>query len=288
MRTIANGQHYGSKLRQRSAGLALSWLAVLFLLFDSAGKLLQVQPVIDGTLQLGYPRDIVFSLGVILLSCVVAYVIPRTSVLGALLLTGYLGGAVATHVRVAEPALQPRPVSDLCRGAALGRTDPARRAVARVPAGSEGVMSQVKSQDGTPIAYERSGSGPALILVDGALCSRAFGPSPKLAPLLARHFTVFRVRPPRPRAERRHAAVFPGARGRGHRGAHRGSRRVGVSPRAVVGRGAGPRSRGRRPSDRQGRRLRAALRGRRRATGRCRVTRANSNVSLRAEIAAAR
>ena len=52
-------------------------------------------------------------------------------------------------------------------------------------------MSQVRSQDGTAIAYERSGSGPALILVDGALCSRAFGPSAKLAPLLARHFTVY-------------------------------------------------------------------------------------------------
>lgn len=47
------------------------------------------------------------------------------------------------------------------------------------------------SADGTPIAYDRSGQGPALILVDGALCSRAFGPMPKLAPLLAPHFTVF-------------------------------------------------------------------------------------------------
>ena len=53
------------------------------------------------------------------------------------------------------------------------------------------VLSHVRSQDGTRIAYERSGRGPALILVDGALCSRAFGPSPKLAPLLARHFTVY-------------------------------------------------------------------------------------------------
>jgi hypothetical protein len=112
MRTIANDNLFegsptvdaGSK-RHQSAGLALSWLAVLFLLFDSAGKLLQVQPVIDGTLQLGYPRDSVFSLGVILLLCVVAYAVPRTSVLGALLLTGYLGGAVATHVRVQNPLL---------------------------------------------------------------------------------------------------------------------------------------------------------------------------------------
>lgn len=52
-------------------------------------------------------------------------------------------------------------------------------------------MNAVTSKDGTPIAFERSGSGPALILVDGALCSRALGPAPKLAPLLARHFSVY-------------------------------------------------------------------------------------------------
>ena len=52
-------------------------------------------------------------------------------------------------------------------------------------------MSQTRSKDGTLIAYDRSGGGPALIIVDGALCSRGFGPSPKLAPLLARHFTVY-------------------------------------------------------------------------------------------------
>ena len=90
---------------QLVTGRVLSWLAVLFLLFDSAGKLLQVQPVVDGTRQLGYPPDVVFGLGLTLLACVVAYVIPRTSVLGALLLTGYLGGAVATHVRVHNPLL---------------------------------------------------------------------------------------------------------------------------------------------------------------------------------------
>ena len=52
-------------------------------------------------------------------------------------------------------------------------------------------MSHVISKDGTTIAYERSGNGPALILVDGALCSRAFGPTAKLGALLARHFTVY-------------------------------------------------------------------------------------------------
>ena len=84
-------------------GRIISGLAVAFLIFDSIGKLLEVQPVIDGTKQLGYPPDIVFSLGVVLLSCVVAYAVPRTSALGAMLLTGYLGGAVATHVRVSNP-----------------------------------------------------------------------------------------------------------------------------------------------------------------------------------------
>jgi pimeloyl-ACP methyl ester carboxylesterase len=54
----------------------------------------------------------------------------------------------------------------------------------------EPVVNHVTAKDGTAIAYERTGSGPALILVDGALCSRAFGPSPQLAPLLAPHFTV--------------------------------------------------------------------------------------------------
>ena len=86
-------------------GRVLSGLAVAFLAFDSLGKLLEVQPVIDGTLQLGYPRDVVFTLGLVLASCVTLYVVPSTSVLGALLLTGYLGGAMATHVRVGSPLL---------------------------------------------------------------------------------------------------------------------------------------------------------------------------------------
>ncbi len=85
------------------SGRGLSGLAVAFLVFDSLGKLLEVQPVTDATKQLGYPPDVVFSLGVTLLSCVLVYLVPRTSVLGAVLLTGYLGGAVATHVRVENP-----------------------------------------------------------------------------------------------------------------------------------------------------------------------------------------
>ena len=86
-------------------GAALSAVAVLFLLFDSTGKLLKVAPVVAGTAQLGYPQDVIRTLGVILTLCVVTYIVPRSSILGAVLLTGYLGGAVATHVRVGSPLL---------------------------------------------------------------------------------------------------------------------------------------------------------------------------------------
>ena len=84
-------------------GRILSGLAVAFLIFDSVGKLLRVQPVVEGTASLGYPVSVIFPLGVTLLTCVLVYLVPRTAVLGALLLTGYLGGAVATHVRVGNP-----------------------------------------------------------------------------------------------------------------------------------------------------------------------------------------
>ena len=94
-----------SSKTQIVVGRVLSGVAIAFLTFDSIGKLLRVQPVIEGTVQLGYPTSIIFPLGVILLSCVVAYAIPRTSVIGALLLTGYLGGAVATHARMSDPLL---------------------------------------------------------------------------------------------------------------------------------------------------------------------------------------
>jgi DoxX-like protein len=84
-------------------GRILSSFAVLFLTLDAVAKLLQLQPVIDGTTQLGYTADVIVPLGMTLLSCVVLYVYPRTAPVGALLLTGYLGGAVATHVRVGNP-----------------------------------------------------------------------------------------------------------------------------------------------------------------------------------------
>src|SRR5215216_4019557 len=89
----------GSKTRHR-AGAIMAGLAILFLLFDSVGKLMRVAPAVEGTIQLGYPESAVQLIGIILLICVILYAIPSTSVLGAILLTGYLGAAVATHMRV--------------------------------------------------------------------------------------------------------------------------------------------------------------------------------------------
>lgn len=84
-------------------GRILSGVSVLFLLFDSAIKLIQAAPVLEGMPRLGWPASLAVPLGTILLICVILYVIPRTSVLGAILLTGYLGGAVATHTRIGDP-----------------------------------------------------------------------------------------------------------------------------------------------------------------------------------------
>ena len=87
------------------AARILTGLSVLFLTFDAIGKLAKVQPVIDGTLELGYPDGVIVPLGVVLLASTVLYAVPATAVLGAILLTGYLGGAIATHVRVGNPLL---------------------------------------------------------------------------------------------------------------------------------------------------------------------------------------
>lgn len=77
--------------------------AVLFLAFDGVTKVMNVAPVRDAMAQLGYPGALSAGLGVLLLTCLALYVAPPTAVLGAVLLTGYLGGAVAAHVRVGNP-----------------------------------------------------------------------------------------------------------------------------------------------------------------------------------------
>jgi len=83
-------------------GRVISALPILFLLMDGVMKLFKPAIVVETTVKLGYSETVIVPLGIVLLVSTVLYVIPRTSVLGAILLTGYLGGAVATHVRVGE------------------------------------------------------------------------------------------------------------------------------------------------------------------------------------------
>ena len=88
----------------RWTGLVMSGLPALFLLVDGVMKLFKPAVVVDTTVQLGFPEGVIVPLGVVLLVSTVLYLVPPTAVLGAILLTGYLGGAVATHVRVGEGA----------------------------------------------------------------------------------------------------------------------------------------------------------------------------------------
>jgi hypothetical protein len=84
-------------------GRVLSLVVVLFLLFDGAIKLLEIGPVVDAFHQLGYPVQTAPGIGLLALGCAVLYAVPRTAVLGAIVLTGLLGGAIASHVRVNDP-----------------------------------------------------------------------------------------------------------------------------------------------------------------------------------------
>lgn len=81
----------------------LSGLVVLFLTFDSVLKFLHPEAVVEAFAKSGWPPDLAVPLGVILLTCTVIYAIPQTAILGAILLTGYLGGAVSTHLRLGDP-----------------------------------------------------------------------------------------------------------------------------------------------------------------------------------------
>jgi hypothetical protein len=98
----SNTKTVASKRRLR-AGRIVSALPVLFLLFDGVIKLMRVPPVVEAFARLGYPDSLATGIGLLELVCLALYVVPRTAVLGAILLTGLLGGAVATHLRVGDP-----------------------------------------------------------------------------------------------------------------------------------------------------------------------------------------
>ena len=105
--TIANSETFSTHPAQNTisrtqlwTGRVLSWLAAAFFLMDAGMKLVKPPFVVQATVQLGYPESCIIGLGVVLLLSTLLYLIPRTAILGAVLLTGYLGGAVATNVRV--------------------------------------------------------------------------------------------------------------------------------------------------------------------------------------------
>ncbi len=88
----------------RLAGIIVSAVAVLFMIFDGVTKVMKAQQVIEATARIGFPENTIVAIGAVLLVCTALYVIPWTSVFGAILLTAYLGGATAANVRAGSPA----------------------------------------------------------------------------------------------------------------------------------------------------------------------------------------
>ncbi len=106
MESVIDFNATGSRTLGRGAvwtGRIISGFAVLFMLFDSTTKIMQNPYVMKASAKLGYPPAMIPVIGTILLVCVVIYVVPRTSIIGAVLLTGYLGGAVASNLRIGTP-----------------------------------------------------------------------------------------------------------------------------------------------------------------------------------------
>lgn len=84
-------------------GRIISSLCILFLLFDAIGKIVKESHSIEGSVQLGWPEHLIQPIGIALLICTILYIFPRTAFIGAILLTGYLGGAIAIMVRAGQP-----------------------------------------------------------------------------------------------------------------------------------------------------------------------------------------
>ena len=102
--TLGTTTHATPMAKSIWIGRTLSGLAIAFLALDGGLKALQLAPAVESSAQLGYAANLTLGLGVLELACLLAYALPRTAPLGALVLTGFLGGAVATHVRAGSPA----------------------------------------------------------------------------------------------------------------------------------------------------------------------------------------
>jgi len=87
------------------SGRVISALPIVFLAFDGVIKLMNIAPVTESFVKLGYRPSVALAIGTLEIICLLVYLVPRTAIVGAVLLTGYLGGAIATHVRVGDPLL---------------------------------------------------------------------------------------------------------------------------------------------------------------------------------------
>src|SRR6516165_3111977 len=124
-----NNQPAAGGKKQLWVGRIISALPALFLLVDGGMKLVKPVVVVEATVRLGYDESVIVGLGVVLLVCTVLYLLPATSFLGAILLTGYVGGAVATHVRIGDslfPIFFPVILGIMLWGGLLLRDDPLR------------------------------------------------------------------------------------------------------------------------------------------------------------------
>lgn len=121
---------------QRWTARILTTLGVLFMAFDGIIKFTHMAPVVEANTRLGYSQDLMPIIGAIELACLAVYLVPRTAVVGAILMTGYLGGAVASQLRVGEPlfgsVLFPIYVATLLWGGLVLRDQRTRALIARV------------------------------------------------------------------------------------------------------------------------------------------------------------
>jgi DoxX-like family len=105
----------GNTQAMRRTGWILSGIVIAFMVIDAGVTLLAIEPIKKATLEIGYPLDLMWLIGVLQLTCLVLYAIPATCVFGAVILTGFLGGAISSHLRVAG-TLTPEMVVSLILG----------------------------------------------------------------------------------------------------------------------------------------------------------------------------
>ena len=106
MSTASTVQAASSSTKRIWTGRILTGLAGLFLIFDGVGKLMMPAQVVEASGRLGFPLSLCPGIGILLIVCTLVYLVPRTAVLGAVLLTGYLGGAVAIQMRAGSPLFE--------------------------------------------------------------------------------------------------------------------------------------------------------------------------------------